>query len=56
MRKTARNLIAVGGVLCSVVGLIWTIPLFLNENYIFGFGTSLLIIIGIVLLAIAFGD
>lgn len=56
MRKTIKNLLSTLGAISLISGLFISIPSFINENY-FGFGTSFfLVIIGAVLLSIAYGD
>ncbi len=56
MRKQTRNILAVAGVISTVVGIIVAIPSFLQENLGTAVGATVLIVGGLVLLAIAFGD
>lgn len=55
-KRTSKNILGVAGVISSVLGIIGAIPSFLQEMYIAAIGSTLLIIIGLILLAIAFGD
>lgn len=56
MKKQTKNILGIAGVISTVIGVIGTIPSFLREMYGIAIGSTLLIIIGLVLLAIAFGD
>ncbi len=56
MAKTNKNILAVVGVACLVIGVTSSVPLFLTQNYLYGALSSLLSIIGIICLAVAFGD
>lgn len=56
MKKKTKNLLAVAGVICTVIGVMGTIPSFLQEKYSIAIGSVIFIIGGLVLLAIAFGD
>lgn len=56
MNLTKRNLLAVAGVIASLVGIVVAIPSFLKENYLAGIIATVLMVGGIILLAIAFGD
>lgn len=56
MNQTKRNLLGVAGVIASIVGIVISIPSFLKENYLAGIIATILIVGGIVLIAIAFGD
>lgn len=55
-KQTQKNIIAVIGVICSVAGLIFSIPLILQSRYVLGSLFAVVLIVGIILLAIAFGD
>lgn len=57
MRKRIKNILAVIGVISLVTGITISIPLFLRNLYFAGsLVIGLLIIAGLILLAIAFGD
>ena len=56
MRKTSKNILAVAGIIGTVLGIIGIIPSFLQENYGIATASAILMVIGLVLLAIAFGD
>jgi len=56
MNGRTKNLLAVAGVISTVFGVIGAIPSFLQSNYGIAIGSAILIVAGIVLLAIAFGD
>ena len=56
MKKTTKNILAVAGVISSVLGIVGAIPSFLSGRYGVATGASILIVAGLVLLAISFGD
>ncbi len=56
MKKTVKNILAVAGVISAVLGITSAIPSFLQANYAIATFASLLIVAGLVMLAIAFGD
>lgn len=56
MKQTKKNLILVAGVISTVLGVVWAIPSFLKGLYGVAIGASLLLVFGLVLIAIAFGD
>ena len=56
MKKETRNILAVAGVIGAVVGVIVAIPSFLQEKYTAAIGSIILLVAGLVLLAISFGD
>ena len=56
MNTRTKNLLAVAGVISTVVGVVWSIPSFLKEMYLLAIASTFLLIGGLVLLAIAFGD
>lgn len=56
MKQTQKNILAVAGVISTVIGIIGYIPSFLQAKYGFATGSAILIITGLVMLAIAFGD
>jgi hypothetical protein len=56
MKKVTKNLFSVFGVLSMVIAITTAIPFYLTSNYI-GLGVSFIfVIIGAILLSIAFGD
>ncbi len=56
MKKTQKNILAVAGVISTVLGVMVAIPSFLNENVGVAIGAVILVVGGLVLIAIAFGD
>ena len=56
MKKQKRNILVVAGVISTVMGIIGAIPSFLKELYIVAIVATILIVGGLVILAIAFGD
>ena len=56
MKKTTKNILGVAGIISSVLGITIAIPSFLNEMLSIATVSVFLIVIGLVLLAIAFGD
>jgi len=56
MKRQSKNILAVAGVICSILGIVAAIPSFLKEVYAVAIGAVVLIVAGLVLLAIAFGD
>lgn len=56
MKKQTKNILAIAGVISTVMGIIGAIPSFLNEMYGVATGSAILIVAGLVLIAIAFGD
>ena len=56
MKRRIRNILAVVGVISTVMGIVGAIPSFLQESYDVTTGSVVLIVAGLVLLAIAFGD
>ena len=55
-KQTQKNLLAVTGVIATVLGMIVSIPSFFKDQYILATVFSVFVIGGIILLAIAFGD
>lgn len=56
MKRVTKNLLSVLGGISLVFGVGISIPSWLNTNY-FGFGTSvILIVVGAILLSIAYGN
>ncbi|MBU0627826.1 MAG: hypothetical protein KKC75_01445 [Nanoarchaeota archaeon] len=56
MKKKTKNLLAVIGVIGTVMGVIGAVPSFLQSKYGIATGSAILVIVGLVCLAIAFGD
>lgn len=56
MNKRSRYIVSVAGVISAVIGVMGAIPSFLIEKPITAAVYTLLTIIGLVLLAISFGD
>jgi len=56
VRNTTKNILAVAGVISTVIGIIMAIPFFLREMYLVATLSVILIVAGLVLLAISFGD
>lgn len=55
MKKTQKNILAVAGVISIVFGLMCAIPSFLDKYEIVGVAV-ILVVAGLIILAIAFGD
>ena len=56
MRKITKNILAVAGVISTIMGIIVAIPSFLQNQFGIATASAILIVGGLVLLAIAFGD
>ncbi len=56
MKKKTKNVLAVAGVISTVMGIIGAVPSFLQAKYGIATGSAILIVTGLILLAIAFGD
>ena len=56
MKKTQRTILAIAGVVGTVFGIVFAIPSTLQANYVVATLSAILIIAGLVILAIAFGD
>jgi len=56
MNKKTKNILAIAGVIAVVVGIVLAIPSFLKANYLVAILATILMIGGLVLLAVAFGD
>ena len=54
MKKTAKDILAIAGVVSIVFGAIFAIPSALQANYGIATASAILIIAGLVMLAIAF--
>lgn len=56
MKQTTKNILGVAGVISAVVGVVVAIPALLQEKYLVATLSVMLIVAGLVLLAISFGD
>ncbi len=56
MRREVRNIVAIMGVISSVIGVLGAVPFFLTERFVYGSLATILVIVGLILLAIAFGE
>ena len=56
MNKQKKNILAVAGIISTVLGILGAIPSFLQGMYGTATGSTLLVVLGLILLAIAFGD
>lgn len=56
MRQTTKNLLGIAGVISTIMGIVITVPAFLGANYLTAILATFLIVAGLVMLAIAFGD
>ena len=56
MVKKTKNILAVAGVISSVLGILVAIPTLLQANYVAATIAGILVVGGLVILAIAFGD
>lgn len=56
MKKIHKNILAVAGVVSTVFGVVFAIPSTLQANYVVATLSALLIVAGLVIIAIAFGD
>ena len=56
MKRRTKNILAVAGIVRAVMGLIGAVPSFLQSNYGVATGSAILVVAGLVMLAIAFGD
>ncbi len=56
VNKSKKNILAVAGVISTALGILGAIPSFLQGMYGVATGSTFLIVLGLVLLAIAFGD
>ena len=51
-----KNILAIAGVISTILGIVGAVPSFLSNSYGIAIGSAILIITGLILLAIAFGD
>lgn len=56
MNNKSKKLLGIAGVISTVLGVLFTFPLYLKENYLLSGFAALFIIGGIIMIAIAFGD
>jgi len=56
MKKLTKKILGVAGVISTVLGIVGAIPSFLKESYVAATLATILIVGGLVLLAISFGD
>ena len=56
MKKTQKNILAIAGVIGTIVGIVFAIPSTLQGNYLIATISTVLIVGGLIMLAIAFGD
>jgi len=56
MKKQTKNILAIAGVISTILGIVGAVPSFLQEKYGLATGAAILIVGGLILLAIAFGD
>jgi len=56
MKQTKKNLLGLAGLISTMLGIVGAVPSVLQDKYVFATGSALLMVFGLVLLAIAFGD
>ncbi len=56
MREVKKNFLLISGIASLIVGVLSSVPGFLQEKYGLAIGGTALIILGLILLAFAFGD
>ncbi len=56
MKKTTRYILAVAGVIAAAVGIMLSVPAFLGNQIGGGIAAVFLAVLGLVLLAISFGE
>lgn len=56
MNLKKKNLLAIAGIVSSVLGIVNAVPSYLKENYTWAIGSTILLVAGLVLVAIAWGD
>lgn len=56
MNSKSKKILGIAGVISTVLGALFTFPLFLKENYLLSGFAAIFIIAGIIMIAIAFGD
>ena len=56
MKKRAKNIISVIGIILLILGITSSIPLYLQKSYLGLISSLFSVITGVILLAIVFGD
>ena len=56
MKKRKRNLLIIAGVISTIMGMLSAIPFALQEKYWAAGVAGVFIIVGLIILAIAFGE
>lgn len=56
MKHQSKNLLAIAGIIGAVMGIAFLIPSFLQEIYCLAVVSAVLMMDGLILLALAFGD
>lgn len=56
MKKASKNILGILGTIFTVAGILGAVPFFLIENYPAGTGSTIIVLIGLVLLGLAFSD
>lgn len=56
MARKTKNILLVAGIISTVLGIIGAIPSFLQNRYGIAVGATVLVVGGLILIAIAFGD
>ena len=56
MKKQTRSILAVAGIISTILGIVGAVPTFLQEKYGSATVFAILIVGGIILIAIAFSD
>ena len=56
MKQTQKNILTIAGVIGTVIGIVGFMPSFIQEKYLAATAFTILIVFGLILLSIAFGD
>ncbi len=56
MKQSQKNLFIVAGVICSIIGIGGGIPSFAAGNYLSAAFATILLVLGIILIALGLGD
>jgi hypothetical protein len=56
MKRRQRSLLLIAGIMSTAFGIIGAIPGFLQSNYVLATVSTLFMVGGLVIIAIAFGD
>jgi len=56
MNQTTKHILAVAGVIAVLLGVVGAIPSFLQNKLVAATGSAILMVAGVILLAISFGD